>query len=68
MLGIGRFGGVASAFVGATLLGFGLRISAVFTLLVVPSLVGALSLWAIQRGERRRAMHWQRVEEVINEL
>ncbi|WP_240989691.1 hypothetical protein [Cupriavidus taiwanensis] len=67
MFGVGRFGGVASAFVGAALLGFGLQISVVFSLLVVPSLIGAFSLWAIQRDKTRGAVHWEPAEELTSE-
>lgn len=67
MFGIGRFGGVASAFVGAALLGFGWTISAVFSLLVVPSLIAAVALWAIGQGGSGRAEHGAMRQEAANQ-
>ncbi|MGU7778717.1 MFS transporter [Burkholderia sp. PU8-34] len=47
MLGIGRIGGVAGAFVGAALMGLGWNFSDVFSLLAVPALAAAGALHAI---------------------
>ncbi|HEF5155002.1 4-hydroxybenzoate transporter [Burkholderia multivorans] len=51
MLGIGRIGGVAGAFVGAMLMGLGWRFGDVFSLLAVPALAAAGALYMI--GGRR---------------
>ncbi len=47
MLGIGRIGGVAGAFVGALLMGQGWHVGDVFGLLALPALVAAMALHAV---------------------
>lgn len=49
MLGIGRIGGVAGAFVGALLMGLGWQLGDVFGLLAVPALAAAGALHAVAR-------------------
>lgn len=44
MLGIGRIGGVAGAFAGAAMLGWGLPIAAVFSVLAIPAFTAAVAL------------------------
>ncbi|GAB7540906.1 hypothetical protein CS8_005690 [Cupriavidus sp. 8B] len=67
MFGVGRFSGVASAFVGATLLGLGWTIGAVFSLLVVPSRIAAFALWAIEHNRSSRAQHGEMSHETANQ-
>lgn len=50
MLGIGRIGGVAGAFAGAAMLGWGLHIAAVFSVLAIPAFAAAFSLRTIARS------------------
>ncbi|KAI3602702.1 4-hydroxybenzoate transporter (plasmid) [Cupriavidus necator H850] len=47
MLGVGRVGGVASAFVGAALVGLGWSFGEVFGLLAVPAVAAAFALYTI---------------------
>jgi AAHS family 4-hydroxybenzoate transporter-like MFS transporter len=47
MQGVGRMGGVAGSFAGAALLGLGLHMADVFTLLALPALVSAGSIFVI---------------------
>ncbi|QBR01930.1 MFS transporter [Paraburkholderia pallida] len=67
MFGIGRFGGVASAFVGAALLGLGWHIDAVFSLLVVPSLVAAGALCAIKPNRADRTVGAETTQETAGQ-
>lgn len=60
MLGVGRIGGVAGAFLGALLMGWGWHFGDVFSLLAVPSLVAAGAVYLIgsrfvEAGEQERA-------------
>lgn len=52
MLGVGRSGAVASAFIGAYLTGMGWQFGAIFSLLAVPSVIAALALGVMARGGR----------------
>ncbi|AOY90832.1 4-hydroxybenzoate transporter [Cupriavidus sp. USMAA2-4] len=54
MLGIGRFGGIAGALLGAELMRRHLSFDAIFTLLAVPALVAAVALVVKHLGEAGR--------------
>ncbi|RAR67785.1 MFS transporter [Paraburkholderia unamae] len=51
MQGVGRFGGVAGSFAGAALLGLGWHLGDVFTLLAVPALISAASIFSINQNK-----------------
>ncbi|QYY34029.1 aromatic acid/H+ symport family MFS transporter (plasmid) [Cupriavidus pinatubonensis] len=53
MLGIGRFGGISGALLGAELLHLGLGLEAIFTILTVPAFVATVALVAKQLSTRR---------------
>jgi len=46
MLGMGRFGGISGALLGATLIGLGWSFSTIFGLLAIPALIAAVALLA----------------------
>jgi AAHS family 4-hydroxybenzoate transporter-like MFS transporter len=53
MLGVGRFGGISGALLGAQVVGFGWRFATIFALLALPLVAAALALLAA--GTRHRA-------------
>ncbi|MNT36587.1 4-hydroxybenzoate transporter PcaK [compost metagenome] len=55
MLGMGRFGGISGALLGAQLVGLGWSFTTIFGLLAVPALVASLALLAT--GVRNRNAH-----------
>ncbi|WP_249195228.1 MFS transporter [Burkholderia vietnamiensis] len=55
MLGVGRIGGVAGAFLGALLMGWGWHFGDVFSLLAVPSLVAAGAVYLTAAATWKRA-------------
>jgi len=57
MLGIGRFGGITGALLGAELLRMHLGFDRIFTLLAVPAFIAAVALIVKQVGARNAAPH-----------
>jgi len=55
MLGLGRFGGISGALMGAGFMHWGLGLSGIFTLLAIPALIAALALTVKNVNDARQA-------------